>query len=103
MDQAQEVLLKSCKARGMKFDPRNKRLRDLLYKVKAFSDFLTDSLEYITVTFEPKKILLADARTRTKLAGYLDDMESLLKFGSEQLSLMTDEFRDDKIRLEELG
>jgi hypothetical protein len=97
-----EVFFKNCRARGMKFDPKNKRLRDLLYKVKAFSDFYTDSLEYITVTFAPKKILLTDARTRTKLAGYLDDMESLLKFGSEQLSVMADEFRRDKIRLEEL-
>jgi hypothetical protein len=99
----EEVFFKSCKARGMKFDPKNTRLRDLLYKVKAFSDFYTDSLEYITGTFEPKKILLTDARTRTKLAGYLNDMESLLKFGSEQLSVMADEFRGDKIRLEELG
>ena len=94
-NKALRLFLQGCPARGLKFDPKREKLLDLMMGVDFWTDFFPENF----VTHPPNAISLAKGRVRADLVEHLAEMENALRDYSEELSLMADEVRDDKILL----
>jgi hypothetical protein len=94
-DRAIRSFLKSSKASGMKFTTQPDALSNLANHIGISSREFDKLFKRVSV----ETITLANAEMRRKLGNYLDEMESMLRVFSEELSFMADEFRDDKIVL----